>query len=78
MTLKRERNLVHANFPYSTSTNILSMTTLQDSFTFGTSTCALPKRTLHLEGNITHANSPSILEERTRLVFLIGHAQVHF
>jgi hypothetical protein len=38
------------------------MTTLQDSFTFGTSTCAFPKRTLHHEGNITHANSSSIIK----------------
>jgi hypothetical protein len=68
MTLKRERNLVHANFPFNTSTDILSMTTLQDSFTFGTSTCAFPKRTLHREGNIMHANSPSIVSKRTRKI----------
>jgi hypothetical protein len=42
------------------------MTTLQDSFTFGTSTCAFPKRTLHHEGNITHANSSSIIKASTR------------
>jgi hypothetical protein len=65
-TFHHEGKIVHANFPSNTSTDILSMTTLQDSFTFGTSTCAFPKRTLHREGNIMHANSPSIIKASTR------------
>jgi hypothetical protein len=38
----------------------------------------LTKTILHRKENLMHANFSSILEERTRLVFLIGHAQVHF
>ena len=48
------------------------------SLPYGTSTSALPKATLHYEGNLTHVSFPSIVKANQHmLAHLIAHAQVH-
>jgi hypothetical protein len=45
----------------------------------GTSTSALPKATLHREGNLTHAIFPSTVKAiQHMLAHFLAHAQVHF
>ena len=47
-------------------------------FPCGTRTSALPKETLHHEGNLTHANFPSIVKAiQHMLAHFLAHAQVH-
>ena len=48
-------------------------------FPCGISTSALPKATLHHEGNLRHASFPSIVKANQHMVaHLIAHAPLHF